>query len=68
MQKQAGAVLGHAQPKLEMDFTSINLHQIDEQDISLPRLTYSIINIVKTPTQPQLNLTQPNLSLGFTRK
>ena len=28
--KQAGAVLGQAQLKLEMDFTSINLHQIDE--------------------------------------
>ena len=30
MLKQAGAVLGQAQLKLEMDFTSINLHQIDE--------------------------------------
>ena len=28
--KQAGAVLGQAQLKLEMKFTSINLHQIDE--------------------------------------
>ena len=28
--EQAGAVLGQAQLKLEMDFTSINLHQIDE--------------------------------------
>ena len=30
MYEQAGAVLGQAQLKLEMDFTSINLHQIDE--------------------------------------
>ena len=28
--KQAGAVLGQAQLKLGMDFTSINLHSIDE--------------------------------------
>ena len=30
--EQAGAYLGQAQPKLELGFTSTNLHQIDEQE------------------------------------
>ena len=30
--KQAGAELGQAQLKLELGFTSSNLHQIDEQE------------------------------------
>ena len=30
-QEQAGAVLGQAQLKLGMDFTSINLHSINEK-------------------------------------
>ena len=33
--EQAGAVLGQAQLKLEMDFTSINLHKIDEIQLAV---------------------------------
>ena len=42
IEKQAGAVLGQAQLKLGLYFTSINLHWIDEQDILLARLTTAI--------------------------
>ena len=37
--EQALAVLGKAQLKLGLSFTSINSHLIDEQDKLLPRLT-----------------------------
>ena len=35
----SGAELGQAQAKLELDFTSVNLHSIDEQEILLARLS-----------------------------